>query len=318
MPNLWREAAELAQSGTGALATVARTRGSTPVPAGAKMLVGAEGRLAGSIGGGCVEADVIAAALEAQRGRRPALVTHRLNADLAGDLGLSCGGSLDVFVEPLVADSGYVAALREAAAAGAGVVRTATDWSRGPLKTFEALADTPARARAASLTADRRFVVERLVPAPRVLIFGAGHVGAAIARAADAAGFRVAVVDDRPEFADPARFPEAIAVLAASPAEALARASLSARDAVVVATRGHRQDAEILALVATSPAGYVGMLGSKRKKIVVTKGLSRVGVPRNALARVRVPVGLDIGAVTPEEIAVSVVGELVRFRRTEG
>lgn len=280
------------------------------------MLVGAEGRLAGSVGGGCVEGDVIAAALLAQRERTPRVLTHHLNADLAGDLGLSCGGSLDVFVEPLVAEPRYVAALAAAAAAGAGVVRTATDWSRGPLKTFEPLAASSPRARAASLSPDRRYVIERLMPAPRVLIFGAGHVGAAIARAADAAGFRAAVVDDRPEFADPARFPAGVAVLAATPAEAIARAALTARDAVIVATRGHRQDAEILALVATCAAGYVGMLGSKRKKIVVTKGLSRVGVPRNALARVRVPIGLDIGAVTPEEIAVSVVGELIQFRRS--
>ena len=315
MPNLWRDAAELALAGRGALATIARTRGSTPVPAGTKMLVGAEGRLAGSVGGGCVEADVIAAAVSAQRDARPQVVTHHLNADLAGDLGLSCGGSLDVFIEPLVSEPGYVAALVAAATAGAGIVRTATDWSRGPLKTFEALTTATPRSRAASLSPDRRFVIERLIPAPRVLIFGAGHVGAAIARAAEAAGFRVAVVDDRPEFADPTKFPAGVAVLAASPAEAMARAALTARDAVVVATRGHRQDAEILALVASSPAGYVGMLGSKRKKIVVTKGLSRVGVPRNALARVRVPIGLNIGAVTPEEIAVSVVGELIKYRR---
>jgi xanthine dehydrogenase accessory factor len=122
-------------------------------------------------------------------------------------------------------------------------------------------------------------------------------------------------VDDRAEFADPARFPLTVAVLAASPAEALARVPLSQRDAVVVATRGHRQDAEILALVAGSGAGYVGMLGSERKKIVVTKGLSRVGVPRKALSRVRVPIGLPIGAITPEEIAISVVAELIEWRR---
>ena len=279
------------------------------------MLVGPEGRLAGSVGGGCVEADIIAAAIAAQCDSWPAVLTHHLNADLAGDLGLSCGGSLDIFVEPLVPEPGYVAALRAAAAAGTGVVRTATDWTRGPLKTFAPMRAAGPRGQAATLSADRRFVIERLVPAPRVLVFGAGHVGAAIARAADAAGFRVAVVDDRAEFADPARFPQTIAVLAAAPAAAIARAPLTRDDAVVIATRGHRQDAEILALVAGSAAGYVGMLGSKRKKIVVTKGLSRVGVPRHALARVRVPIGLDIGAETPEEIAVSVVGELIQFRR---
>ncbi|MGH8623310.1 MAG: XdhC family protein, partial [Burkholderiales bacterium] len=110
--NLWRAAADLARQGTrGALATVARTRGSTPVPSGTKMLVGPSGRLVGTVGGGCVEADVIRAALEAQSAGQPAIVTHTLNADLAGDLGLSCGGTVDVFVEPLVPDDAYVRVL---------------------------------------------------------------------------------------------------------------------------------------------------------------------------------------------------------------
>jgi xanthine dehydrogenase accessory factor len=278
------------------------------------MLVGPHDRLAGSIGGGCVEAQVIETAREAQRTGAPRMLRHHLNADLAGDLGLSCGGTVEVFVEPLVPAAPYVAALAAAAAGAQGVVRTATDWSRGPVKTFEP-SNARAGARAATLTRDGRFVVEQVEPPPRVLVFGAGHVGAAIARAADAAGFQVAIVDDRPDFADPARFPTTTSVLAASPAEAIARVRLGARDAVVVATRGHRHDAEILALVATSGAGYVGMLGSRRKKFVVTKALARAGVPRPSLARVRVPVGLDIHAVTPEEIAVSVVAELVQWRR---
>src|SRR6267378_7328884 len=106
--NVWSAAAELSRAGvSGALATVARVRGSTPVPAGTKMLVGAEGRLIGSVGGGCVEAEVIGAALVAQGSRRPSLLTHHLNADLAGDLGLSCGGTVEVFVEPLLAEEGY-------------------------------------------------------------------------------------------------------------------------------------------------------------------------------------------------------------------
>src|SRR2546426_1202429 len=136
--NVWRAAADLARAGaSGALATVARVRGSTPVPAGTKMLVGAEGRLIGSVGGGCVEAEVIGAALEAQAQRRPALLTHHLNADLAGDLGLSCGGTVDIFVEPLLADEAYVRVLEAAAAAEAGVGPPGTDWgTRGPPKKF--------------------------------------------------------------------------------------------------------------------------------------------------------------------------------------
>src|SRR5437879_10828540 len=142
--NVWKAAAELISGrGSGALVTVARVRGSRPGPAGTKMLVGAEGRLIGSVGGGCVEADVIEAALHAQAEHRPALLTHHLNADLAGDLGLSCGGTVDIFVEPLIADEAYVRVLEIVAAAEAGLVRTATEWSSPrPLKTFE----PPARA----------------------------------------------------------------------------------------------------------------------------------------------------------------------------
>ena len=316
--NVWRAAADLARAGTtGAIATVARVRGSTPVPSGTKMLVGAAGRLIGSVGGGCVEADVIGAALEAQERRRPALVTHHLNADLAGDLGLSCGGTVDIFVEPLVADDAYIRVLEAAAGAESGVVRTAVAWeAAGPVKSFEPLPPDAPRGEPATLSRDGRFVVERLIAAPRVFVFGAGHVGAAIGRAAAAAGFRVIVIDDRAEYADPARFDSGIAVLAADVEAALDRYPLNAADAVVIATRGHRNDALILERVATSPAGYVGLLGSRRKKVVVTKGLTAAGVPARALKRVRVPVGLAIGAVTPEEIAVSVVAELIAWRRT--
>jgi xanthine dehydrogenase accessory factor len=288
------------------------------VPAGTKMLVGAEARLIGSVGGGCVEAEVIGAALEAQRRREPALLTHHLNADLAGDLGLSCGGTVDIFVEPLVAEASYVSVLESAATAESGLVRTATEWTSTPVKTFERLGPGALPRAAATLTRDGRFMEERLIQAPRVFVFGAGHVGAAIARAAAAAGFRVFIIDDRAEYADPSRFTEGVGVLAAEVDDALLRYPLTAADAVVIATRGHRNDALILERVATSPAGYVGLLGSKRKKAVVTKGLTAAGVPARSLGRVRVPVGLAIGAVTPEEIAVSVVAELIAWRRGEG
>ena len=316
--NVWRAAADLARSGaSGAIATVARVRGSTPVPSGTKMLVGEAGRLIGSVGGGCVEADVIGAALEAQARRQPAMMTHHLNADLAGDLGLSCGGTVDIFVEPVVSDDAYVRVLEAAAGAESGVVRTAVTWdgAAGPVKTFESLAPDAPRGEPATLTKDGRFVIERIITAPRVFVFGAGHVGAAIGRVAAAAGFRVVMIDDRAEYADAARFEHGIGVLVGDADAALARYTLSAADAVVIATRGHRNDALILERVATSPAGYVGLLGSRRKKAVVTKGLTTAGVPAKALKRVRVPVGLAIGAVTPEEIAVSVVAELITWRR---
>ena len=313
--NLWQAAVELARAGGGALATVARVRGSTPVPTGTKMLVGPAGRLLGTVGGGCVEADVIGAALEAMARGRPAMLTHHLNADLAGGVGLSCGGTVEIFVEPLIRDEAYVRVLELAAAGEAGVVTTATDWTAGAEKRFEPLPPGAPRGEPATLTADGRFVIERLVPAPRVVVFGAGHVGGAIARAADAAGFRVVLIDDRAEFADPSRYPERMAVWACDVDEGMSRLGLAAGDAVVVATRGHRHDALILERVVASAASYLGLLGSRRKAAVISKVLRGVGVPAEALARVRVPVGLDIGAVTPEEIAVSVVAELVAWRR---
>lgn len=318
--NVWRAAAELARAGArGAIATVARARGSTPVPAGTKMLVGAEGRLIGTVGGGCVEADVISAALAVQSRRHPALVTHHLNADLAGDLGLSCGGTVDIFVEPIVTDSTYIGVLEAAAAAPSGLVRTAVQWdgATGPVKTFEPLRGSRVLREAATLTRDGRFVEERLIEPPRVFIFGAGHVGAAIARAAAAVGFRVVVIDDRAEYADHTRFSSDIQAHVADADSALERFAFTSADAVVIATRGHRNDALILERVATSPAGYIGLLGSRRKKAVVTKALTEAGVPAKLLRRVRVPVGLAIGAVTPEEIAVSVVAELISWRRKD-
>jgi len=156
---------------------------------------------------------------------------------------------------------------------------------------------------------------ERLTQPPRVFVFGAGHVGSAIARAAAAAGFRVVVIDDRADYADASRFGDDVITLVGDVDAALSRYPLTAADAVVIATRGHRNDAVILERVATSLAGYVGLLGSRRKKVVVTKGLTAAGVPAKSLQRVRVPVGLAIGAVTPEEIAVSVVAELIAWRR---
>lgn len=313
--NLWARAAELARTGApGALATIAHAAGSTPVPAGAKMLVGPSGRLEGSVGGGCVESDVIRVALGVQEAGRPSLVTHHLNADLAGDVGLSCGGTVRIFVEPLTHDAGYVSALTSAASGTAGQVTTAIDWSDGSHKTFDVLTGTDRTGPDARISDDRRFVIERLVPAPRVLVFGAGHVGAAVARAAGAAGFRVTVADDRPEFADPARFP-GLTVRAGLPEQILAEFQPGLADAVVVATRGHRNDAEILDRLTRLPSGYVGLLGSERKRAVLLKALSAAGAPADALGAIRVPVGIEIGAVTPEEIAVSVTAELIAWRR---
>ena len=171
------------------------------------------------------------------------------------------------------------------------MVTTSVDWSEGPTKTFAPLSSGANPGAAALISPDRHFVIERFTLAPRVLVFGAGHVGAAIARAAATAGFRVTVVDDRSEFADPARFPSEVRVRVEDARVALAGFGAGPADAVVVATRGHRHDATILDQVARLPVGYIGLLGSRRKRAVIIRGLAAAGGPVEALARVRVPRG---------------------------
>lgn len=333
---LWAEAGRLAGEGTpAALATVARQRGSLPMAGDAKMLVTADGRREGTVGGGCVEAEVVHQALATLGTGTPSFAKHTLNADVAGDIGLSCGGTVDVFLEPVL-PSAELADLCQTVAVGIEERRTITvltglRWNGGPKKAVqvddrrvtvglgEPAADWGAfaerRAGEALVDEGRAVFVEWLHRVPRVIIFGAGHVGAAIARAASAAGFTVVVSDDREEFANPGVVPDADEILVGTFNEVLEQITLDADDYVLATTRGHSYDANIVERTADSPARYVGMLGSKRKKAVIWKALAEAGVPAHALARVKTPIGLEIGAETPAEIAVSVVADLIRTRR---
>jgi xanthine dehydrogenase accessory factor len=329
---LWRAAAGAAAAGLpAALATVARRRGSLPMASDAKLLVQPDGTRLGTIGGGCLEADVIGQALEALASGRPALVRHTLNADVAGDLGLSCGGTVELFLEPVVA--GAEAAALYAGAASAIVERrratifTALDWDAGPRKALvlenatHAVGDWPAvpalaaAPAAPGVDAEARLFVEPLPRVPRVILFGAGHVAAEIARAAAGTDFHVVVVDDRAEFANRDRFPTAADVVVADLRAALDAMTLDPDDYVIACTRGHAMDALVVERTAASAAAYVGMLGSRRKQAVIWKALETAGVPRAALERVRVPIGEEIGADTPGEIGIAVMAELIRLRR---
>ncbi len=314
--SLWFAAADAAEQGVvAALATVSRKRGSLPLADDAKMLVTDAGQRHGTVGGGCVEADVTVQALATVRTGRPAVVRHTLNADLAGDVGLSCGGTVELFVEPVVHGAEMAAIYRrvgEAIDARRDVtVRTALDWSSGHRKTLQ----PGAHGRTAFVDESEAVFVEPIVRDPRVIVFGAGHVGLEISRIAAGSGFHVVVVDDREEFANVTRLPWAAQVLATEFSVALDGLALDHDDYVIAATRGHAHDATIVERAAPSMAGYVGMLGSKRKLAVVRKALEGQGVPAEALDRVRCPIGEDIGADTPAEIAVSVVAELIRLRR---
>jgi xanthine dehydrogenase accessory factor len=330
---LWQAAADAARTGRpAALATVARRRGSLPMATDAKLLVDASGQRLGTIGGGCLEADVAAEALDVIAAGRPALVRHTLNSDVAGDLGLSCGGTVELFLEPVIA-GGEAAAVYDAVAASIGTRRRATvftalDWSRGPRKaqydgaTWRTIGDwspaspTPPTSPVAIFDSASGLFTEPIPRVPRLIIVGAGHVGAEIARTAAATDFHVVVIDDRAEFANRERFPHAAEVIARDLRETLDALPLDDDDYVIACTRGHAMDAVVVERTAASSARYVGMLGSRRKREVIWKALETAGVSREALERVKVPIGEDIGADTPGEIGIAVMAEVVRLRRT--
>jgi xanthine dehydrogenase accessory factor len=333
---LWAEAGRLAAAGTpAALATVARQRGSLPMASDAKMLVTADGRRSGTVGGGCVEADVVGQALEALEQGAPVFVRHSLNADTAGDIGLSCGGTVELFLEPLFPSS-ELAGLCRAVADGIAkrstiTVLTGLNWSDGIEKAalveqrrlsvgsgerLLALDVGPEQRGQKILVDENRSVfVEWISRVPRLIIFGAGHVGAAIARVAAEAGFHVVISDDREDFANKDNIPEAHEIMVGDFNTVLDALQIDEDDYVLAATRGHSYDANIVERTAGSRARYVGMLGSKRKRAVIWKALMKAGVAAEDLDRVHSPIGLEIGADTPAEIAVSVVAELVRTRR---
>ncbi len=329
--DLWRAAGEVAErDAVAALATVARQRGSLPMATDAKMLVEASGRRWGTVGGGCVEADVTEQALEAARSGTPIFVRHTLNADVAGDIGLSCGGTAEFFLEPLIPQMAelYRTVGDAIARRTPATVVTGTDWSRGPRKTAVvdgktlAVGDalpSPGEARRTPYVDEREGVfVEPVSRVPRVIIFGAGHVGAEIAHVAAAVGFHVVIGDDRAEFSNAERVPWAHEIVVGRFHDMLDRMTFDEDDFVLATTRGHSYDAYIVERTAASRAGYVGMLGSRRKRSVIWRTLEGQGIPRKALERVRSPIGLEIGADTPAEIAVSVVAELIQLRRLGG
>jgi xanthine dehydrogenase accessory factor len=252
--DLFEEIVRMRRAGQrGALATIVHTNGSIPSYESSRMLVRDDGSIAGTVGGGCVEAEVWAAAKEVIREEMPRKMTFSLNNEAAYDAGLICGGTLEIFVEPIL-------------------------------------------------------------PQPRLYLFGGGHVSTALARVAHLAGFSISVIDDRASFANAERFPMAEQVLT-SYDEAFAKLKPNASAYLVIVTRGHKDDMRVLEWAVGTDARYVGMIGSKRKVISVYKALEKQGIPMEKFARVHAPVGLEIGALTPEEIAVSVTAELIAVRR---
>jgi xanthine dehydrogenase accessory factor len=237
-----------------ALVTIVSAHGSTPQRVGARMLVHADGRTVGTIGGGCYEHDAFWKARETLVSRTAQLVHYELSDDLAEESGLICGGRMDVFIEPVE-------------------------------------------------------------PSPHLYILGAGHVGYQLGQIAHTVGFKLHVVDDRQKFANRERFPEAAEVVVESLDTWVRAAAIPATAFVVVLTRGHRQDFDVLQALAGRELRYVGLIGSRAKVARLTDALLEAGVSPDWLKQLHAPIGFDIGAISPEEIAVAILAELIAVRR---
>jgi xanthine dehydrogenase accessory factor len=237
-----------------AVATIVQVNGSIPSFESAKILVREDGSFMGTVGGGCVEAEVWNAAREVISTEKPRHLSFSLGQDAAYDEGLICGGQLNIFVEPVI-------------------------------------------------------------PQPRAFIFGGGHVSKSISKVATLAGFSTSIIDNREAFANNERFPEAEATYAEEYEDVFPKLPVNSSSYIIIVTRGHRDDMRVLRWAVNTPAKYIAMIGSKRKTISVVHELEKEGIPREAFEKVFAPMGLEIGAEMPEEIAISVVAEMIAVRR---
>ena len=329
------------------LATVVRTKGSTPQKAGAMLLVRQDGTGVGTLGGGCVEGDIWFAAKEIlRRGGGPEFKDYFLNEDVAARDGLVCGGTMYFYLEPLREPSEFLPIARELVSAyeGGDAVGLATvvnvpegatnlgaklllrlDGSVvGSLGTAELDSQAIEVARRVAefgsveslITSDGAEVfIEGFTTPPTLVMVGGGHVGKSTADLAHTLGYRVLVVDDRPEFANEERFPYAEQVVVAPYDRWSKEVNLSVNSFVVVATRGHRFDDMALESALDTPSRYIGLLGSRRKTLMIYQRLTQQGIPAERLKQVYAPIGLNIGALTPEELAVSIMSEIIMVRR---
>src|SRR5450759_819902 len=253
--DIYQEIVTLRTAGRrGALATITSVRGSIPSFQTSKMLVRDDGSIVGTIGGGCVEAEVWQAAREVMEEEKPRSLTFNLNNNPKYDTGLVCGGTLEVFIEPVL-------------------------------------------------------------PPALLYIFGAGHVAFNLYKVAQIAGFDVIVVDDRESYANRERFPDAREVIARDFELVTAELNPPESSYIVIVTRGHSDDMRVLRWAINTRARYLGMIGSRRKTISIYKELEKEGISPEKFKDVHAPVGLEIGAITPEEIAVAIVAEMIAVRR---
>jgi len=336
--------------GRAALATLVSTHGTTPRKEGAQMWVGEGGRVLGSVTiGGCVDAEVMAQAEDVLAAREPKLLELSLGDEDAWEIGLTCGGTIEVFVEPVAlgeyagADTAlplYEALRAHVARGRAGVIATRMDPPSAGVKLLllddgrrvGSLGDVALDAAAAGLAPEAlatglsrtvalgpegrtvRCFLEVHGPPPTLLTVGAGHVAMPLVTLARTVGFRTVVVDGRPRLATRERFPDADELIVGIPSEIVGKTTLLSSTALVLVAHDYKYDLPVLRHALGSPAGYIGLLGSRRRGEGIMRLLRQEGVDESALARVRVPIGLDLGAKTAPEIALAILAEIVATR----
>jgi xanthine dehydrogenase accessory factor len=313
-----------------AMATVVRRRGSLPMANDAKLLMFGDGSFEGTVGGGCLEAEVYAIGMRLLAEGGASLDEFHLNEVEEGAAGHVCGGTATVFTRAFMPDAETLAfferavaaqdldapllvatRLSEASPAHALVVDGSVDACLG--ETDPGAVPTCVSRRTRS-SASEGWFVERVEPAPLLIVFGAGHCGVALGAAATAAGFRVWMLEDRPPFLAAGNMPWAERLRRVD-FGALPELPLRRGTSLAIVTRGHEHDLTVLRQVMGAPVDYLGMIGSRRKKLLFREILAGEGADLEAFDRLSSPMGLDIGAETPAEIAASVVAELIAVRR---
>ena len=348
MQEVFHEAVNRLEKGESVVvATVIRTKGSTPQKPGAKLLVRQDGTGAGTLGGGCVEGDIWFAAKQLmQQGGEAEYREYELNEELAAEDGLVCGGTMYFLIDPVYTPEDYLPYAREidfaykgeGAVALATVIKSGNDGksrigdklfirengkTEGTLGNLETDKGAIEKAKILMIHGRNEYVmtasgaeyfIEAYTTPPQLVICGGGHVSRALASLAKPLEFRLFITDDREEFANEDRFPEADIIVSEKPEDALPNLPINPNTFIVVATRGHRYDNSALLAAAKTPARYVGLMGSKRKTILIYEDLMRSDLSLDRIREIRSPIGLDIKARTPEEIAISIMSEVLMFR----
>ncbi len=332
---LFETIAEYLKEGrSGALATIVSRVGATPRDTGAKLFISDDGSMFGSVGGGCVESEVWCAAKSVMNQKTSRMLRYVLNGKTVEDEGMICGGTLEFFVEPVLAKHYEVYRTAEACrktgkrvlivSSIEGPVFTKSLMTADGKQTGDPFPCHVATDEAEgyfgsgpSISVKDGFVTEIVTPPRRLFIYGAGHISEHISRFAKSVGFEITVVDDRDIFANPDRFPDADEIVVEE-LNALQASQLPAvHDYAVIVTRGHKHDSIVLEQLLKNPPRYIGMIGSRRKIKIITDDLRRKGYSEEFLKTVHAPIGLDIGAETPEEIAIAIVAELIKVRSEE-